>query len=343
MSDVSSMVSGVPSQDLFEGLMRRALELATDPEAPVGVNPRVGCVILNAEGVVVGEGFHRGAGTAHAEVEALAQAGDQARGGTAIVTLEPCNHHGRTGPCSAALMNAGIARVVFAAFDPHIDAAGGAAALMAAGVEVHSGILENQARAVNREWFVAHERGRPFVRWKIATTLDHRVARSVGVRTPITGSEAAEYVQRLRGQSQAIVIGTSTAIIDNPHLTVRGAHHQPLRVVMGIREIPAGHHLHDNEAELLQVRSHDPLEVVQQLWERDVVSVLLEGGPRCAAAFIEAGLVDEVVVIQAPFVWGSGPEAFVTPFEADLGGVMVLGEDVALTLVPRAQQRKDAP
>lgn len=339
MSDVSALdVSALdtPSHDTW---MQRALTLAVHPDAPIGMNPRVGCVILDVSGDLAGEGFHHGAGTPHAEVEALRQAGDRARGGTAFVTLEPCSHHGRTGPCTEALITAGITRVVFAVSDPHGAASGGAAALMAAGVEVEAGVLADQARLVNREWLYAHEHGRPFVRWKIATTLDHRVARNVGTRTQISGAEASDYVQNLRRQAQAILIGTSTAIIDNPHLTVRGDRVQPLRVVMGMRDIPVEHHLHDGEAELLQLRTHEPERVLRELWERGIVTVLLEGGPTCAAAFLQAGLVDEIAVIQAPVVWGTGPEAFLAPFEADLEEVRVLGEDVVLTLVPHASER----
>ena len=160
--------------------MRRALDLAATPGVPLGPNPRVGCVLLDDAGVTVAEGFHRGAGTAHAEADALARAGAAARGTTAVVTLEPCNHTGRTGPCAQALLDAGVRRVVHAQADPNPVARGGADTLRAAGVDVASGLLEDEARALNRTWTFAMDHGRPFVTWKLATSLDGRSAAADG-------------------------------------------------------------------------------------------------------------------------------------------------------------------
>src|SRR6188472_4044381 len=160
--------------------MRRALELARTPGVPLGPNPRVGCVLLDADGAEIAEGYHRGAGTPHAEAVALAEVGADARGATAVVTLEPCNHTGRTGPCSQALIEAGVTRVVFAQPDPNPVARGGETALRDAGVEVAFGLLEREARAVNRAWTFAVEHGRPFVTWKYAATLDGRSAAADG-------------------------------------------------------------------------------------------------------------------------------------------------------------------
>lgn len=319
-----------------EETMKRALELATSNEAPKGVNPRVGCVIVSDDGSVIGEGFHRGAGTPHAEIVALTQAGDQARGATAIVTLEPCNHHGRTGPCAQALIEAGIVTVVYAIDDPSALASGGAEALKSAGIEVTSDVCGAQARQINYEWFLAHELQRPFVRWKVATTLDGRVARSEGSRDQITGERAMARVQELRRESQAVIVGTGTALIDNPRLTVREGGPQPLRVVVGERAIPDTYHVNDGQVPTLTLSHREPAEVLSELWDKGVRVALLESGPTLAAAFLRAGLIDEIVHIQAPMVWGSGPLAFIEPFQARLMSVDVLGDDVALVLAPRA-------
>src|SRR5690348_7200829 len=165
---------------VVERAMRRALELAATPGVPLRPNPRVGCVLLAPDGTVVGEGYHHGAGTPHAEIEALTAAGQAARGATAVVTLEPCNHTGRTGPCAEALIEAGVAKVVVAQRDPNPVAGGGLEALAAAGIEVEDGLLLADARALNPVWTFAHEHGRPFVTWKYAATLDGRIAAADG-------------------------------------------------------------------------------------------------------------------------------------------------------------------
>ena len=170
--------------------MKRALTLASTPGVPLGPNPRVGCVILTPDGHPIAEGFHRGAGTPHAEVAALREAGSAARGATAVVTLEPCNHIGRTGPCTEALIEAGISRVVFAQPDPNPLASGGTKRLDEAGVEVAFGLLEDQARRLNRAWTFALEHHRPFVTWKYAATLDGRSAAADGTSKWITSTPA---------------------------------------------------------------------------------------------------------------------------------------------------------
>ncbi len=299
--------------------MRRALELAATPGVPLGPNPRVGCVLLARDGRVVAEGYHRGAGTPHAEVEALAAAGSAARGTTALVTLEPCNHTGRTGPCAEALIEAGVARVVFAQSDPNPTAQGGAARLRAAGLTVESGLLAEESRVLNRIWSRAMELGRPFVTWKFAATLDGRSAAGDGTSRWISSPEARRDTHRLRADADAILVGTGTVIDDDPALTVRDAQDRPLprqllRVVMGERDIPAGRRVLDDSAETLHLRTHDPREVLAALWARDARHLFLEGGPTVAAAFLRAGLVDEVVCYLAPMLLGSGRAAV-----ADLG------------------------
>lgn len=295
--------------------MRRALALAASPGVPAGPNPRVGCLLLDADGEVVGEGYHHGAGTPHAEIEALRAAGDRARGAIAVVTLEPCNHTGRTGPCAQALLDAGVVRVVHAQSDPNPVAAGGADALRAAGVEVVGGVLADEAAALNEIWTFAVTHGRPFVTWKAATTLDGRVAAADGTSRWITSAAARAEVHRLRAEVDAVLVGTGTVLEDDPHLAVRldgvvvAREHQPLRVVMGRRDIPDGARILDDAALTLQIREHDPAVVLARLAERDVQHVLLEGGPKVAAAFVRAGLVDAVRWYVAPALLGAGAQA----------------------------------
>ncbi|MET9413751.1 bifunctional diaminohydroxyphosphoribosylaminopyrimidine deaminase/5-amino-6-(5-phosphoribosylamino)uracil reductase RibD [Streptomyces klenkii] len=205
--------------------MRRAIALAARALGATSPNPVVGCVILDPQGAVLGEGLHRRAGGPHAEVEALAAAsaaGHDVRGGTAVVTLEPCNHTGRTGPCSQALIDAGIGRVVFAVADPTGNATGGAAALHAAGVSTEGGLLAEEAVAGNIAWLTSVRRGRPFVTWKYAATLDGRSAAADGTSRWITSAASRADVHRLRAEADAVVVGSGTLHADDPHLAVRG-------------------------------------------------------------------------------------------------------------------------
>ena len=298
--------------------MRRALRVAASPDAPPGPNPRVGCVILSADGDVLAEGHHRGAGTAHAEVDALANlaaAGASAQGATAVVTLEPCNHQGRTGPCVQALLAAGVAEVIYAQDDPTEQAGGGAATLEAAGVRVRCGLCAQDAARLNRPWLLAVTRGRPMVTWKLAATLDGRIAAADGTSQWITPVAARRDAHRLRRQCDAIMVGTGTALADDPALTVRDetgepapAHLQPLRVVVGSRRLPPTSRVLADDHHLL-LPDHDPRAVLAVLAEREIRHVLLEGGPTLATAFLRAGLVDEVVAYTAPALLGAGPAA----------------------------------
>lgn len=295
--------------------MRRALALAGTPGVTTGPNPRVGCVLLAPDGVILGEGHHRGAGSPHAEIEALQEAGAAARGATAVVTLEPCDHFGRTGPCSAALLEAGVVRVVHAQSDPNPVAAGGARRMQHAGVEVVSGVLADEAAALNPIWTFAVTHGRPFVTWKAAGTLDGRVAAYDGSSRWITSKESRAEVHVLRGQVDAVMVGIGTVLEDDAHLAVRSAgivlsrERQPLRVVVGRRDIPERARVLDDAAPTLQIREHDPSAVLALLHRRDVQHVLLEGGPTLAAAFIRAGLVDAVRWYVAPVLLGAGAPA----------------------------------
>ncbi|MBT0995164.1 bifunctional diaminohydroxyphosphoribosylaminopyrimidine deaminase/5-amino-6-(5-phosphoribosylamino)uracil reductase RibD [Cellulomonas sp. DKR-3] len=335
--------------------MRRALELARrGPEHDP--NPRVGCVLLRPDedddgpATTIGEGWHRGAGTPHAEVAALADAaerGQDTRGATAVVTLEPCAHTGRTGACTQALLAAGVRRVVVAVEDPNPVAAGGAAVLRAAGVVVETGVLADEGRTVLGAWLPTVGRDRPFVTLKTATSLDGRVAAADGSSRWITSDVARRHAHELRAEVDAIVVGTGTALRDDPSLTARTAdgslaEHQPLRVVVGRREVPAGARLRGPGGELVALATHDPASVLDDLRARGVRRVLVEGGPTLAAAFLRAGLVDEVHAYVAPVLLGSGPAAL-----ADLGittiadavrlepvSVLPLGPDVLVVATP---------
>jgi len=302
-----------------QAAMRRALALAATPGVPHGPNPRVGCVLIDAEGAEVGEGFHRGAGSPHAEVDALASAGEHARGATAVVTLEPCDHTGRTGPCSEALLAAGVRRVVFAQADGNPVARGGAATLRAGGVEVEGGLLADEARRLNRAWTFAMEHGRPFVTWKLAATLDGRSAAADGSSRWVSSRAARLDTHRLRGECDVVMVGTGTVAVDDPRLTVRDEvdeplPHQPLRVVVGERDVAPDRRVLDDSAETLHLRTRDPRAVLEELHTRHRQHVFLEGGPTLAAAFLAADLVDEVVAYVAPVLLGTGH-----PAVADLG------------------------
>jgi diaminohydroxyphosphoribosylaminopyrimidine deaminase/5-amino-6-(5-phosphoribosylamino)uracil reductase len=295
--------------------MQRALQLAASPGVPLHPNPRVGCVLLAPDGTIVGEGYHHGAGSPHAEIEALKMAGDLARGAEAIVTLEPCNHTGRTGPCAEALIEAGVTKVVVAQRDPNPVAEGGLEALEAAGVEVEHGLLLDAARALNPAWTFAHERGRPFVTWKFATTLDGKSAASDGTSRWVSSLPARRDTHALRALCDTMLVGSNTVEVDDPQLTVRGEDDQPvpvqpLRVVMGERDLPEDRRIFDDAAETVHLRTRDPLEALETLYRgHGRHHVFFEGGPTLAAAFLKAGVVDEVVTYIAPMLLGQGKAA----------------------------------
>lgn len=330
--------------------LRRAIELATRSPLP-DPNPRVGAILVSPDGTVVGEGWHHGAGTPHAEVEAIRAAGPAARGATAYVSLEPCNHTGRTGPCAVALVEAGVSRVVYGQPDPDPAAAGGGATLRAAGLTVRAELLAEEAEQVNRVWTRAIRLGRPYVTWKVAATLDGRTAAADSTSQWITCPQARADVHRLRAACGAVVIGTGTALADDPRLTVRTpegepAGRQPVRVVLGDRPVPAGARLRSDEAPTVFLPGHDPAAALATLGRDGIRHVWLEGGATLAAAFLRAGLVDELVVYLAPLLLGAG-----RPLVGDLGigtladalhldivDVTRVGTDVRLTLAPATKE-----
>lgn len=337
--------------------MGRALAASVGVWGTTSPNPPVGAVILDRDGVVVGTGATAPAGGPHAEVGALVEAGPRARGGTAMVTLEPCAHTGRTPPCTDALLRAGVARVVIAVADPNPVAAGGAAVLRAAGVEVATGVGSEAAeRGPLRAWLHRVRTGRPHVTWKVASTLDGRVAAADGSSRWITGPEARARVHLIRSRVDAVVVGTGTALADDPSLTVRLDGHDPatgpLRVVVGRRGLPSGSVLARAAASgtrpgVLALSTHDPDEVLAALAARDVVSVLLEGGPTLAGAFWAAHRVDLVVAHLAPALLGAGAAVLGPSGVGSIGGILRLdvqtldriGADVQLVAVPRDAAR----
>ncbi len=303
-----------------DAAMTRALELAARGPAH-GPNPRVGCVLVDPDGTTLGEGWHRGAGTPHAEVAALADArarGNDTRGATAVVTLEPCNHTGRTGPCARALVDADIAAVVHALPDPGATSGGGADTLRAHGVHVTHGLRADEALELVHAWHHAVTHHRPWVTVKTATPLGGRIAAPDGTSRWITGPAARAHAHTVRAQVDAIAVTTGTALADDPALTARTptgelAAHQPLRVVVGHRTLPPDARLHADGGPLLHLRTHDVHQVLTDLHQREIRHLLVEGGPALVSALLEAGAVDELHAYIAPTLLGDGRPA-VTPF-----------------------------
>jgi diaminohydroxyphosphoribosylaminopyrimidine deaminase / 5-amino-6-(5-phosphoribosylamino)uracil reductase len=323
--------------DFDRSAMQRALALAARGLASTDPNPRVGCVIARGERIV-GEGWHERAGEAHAEVAALRAAGSQAAGATAYVTLEPCGHHGRTPPCTQALSAARIARVVYALDDPNpLVNGGGAAALRAAGITVESGLLAAEATELNPGFLLRMRSGRPFVRLKLAMSLDGRTALPSGVSRWITGPEARADVHAWRARSSAILTGVGTVLADDPQLTVRGADgqpapRQPLRVVLDgrLRTPPRARLLGSGEVLLLSAlgaldearaaalsergariellpangTALDLHAALARLAELEVNELMVEAGPTLAGALLRAQLVDELLLYVAPRLLG---------------------------------------
>jgi len=330
-----------------EQAMRRALSVAA--HGPVwGVNPQVGCVILSADGVALAEGWHRGAGTAHAEVDALSKLSpEQTRGATAVVSLEPCNHTGRTGPCSEALIAAGISRVVYAVADPGDRSSGGAARLSAAGIEVHGGVLADEAEEFLRVWLTAMRAGRPFVSVKWASTLDGRAAAADGTSQWITGTAARQRVHEQRAIADAILVGTGTVLADDPSLTARGdagelMPHQPVPVVIGERVVPADATLFNHPETPVVTASRDLPAVLSDLFERGIRHAFVEGGPTLVSAFVAAGLVDEYLIYLAPALLGGdrlatgdiGVGTITDARRLQIDSVERLGEDLLVVASP---------
>lgn len=369
-------------QILDSRMMARALQLAHRGLYTTEPNPRVGCVLVHG-GEIVGEGWHARAGEGHAEVNALAQAGKRAHGATAYVTLEPCSHIGKTPPCADALIDAGVTRVVAAMQDPNPLVAGkGLARLEQAGIAVECGLLEVEARALNPGFIKRMQTGMPFVRIKLAMSLDGRTAMANGESQWITGPDARADVQRLRARSGAVISGADAVLLDDSALTVRAAElglpeaeaaaaaaRQPLRVLVdGRLRVPLENRLFREAGPLLvackllrgRVQGYvfagaelltlpdaaqeyvDLKALLLELAKRDCNEVLVESGARLAGAFLNAGLVDELVVYMAPRLLGSRARPLLDlPFDnmaqamqLDVTDMRVVGRDWRITARP---------
>ena len=334
--------------------MEAALQAAL--RGPRGANPLVGAVVVDPDGRQLVTGYHRGAGTAHAEADAIAQAtaaGLELSGCTMVVTLEPCNHVGRTGPCAQAIIAAGIRDVVYAVDDPHDPAAGGATTLRTAGVRVRSGLGAAESLDLNRQWFEAVTAKRPFVTLHIAQTLDSRIAAEDGTSQWISCPESLADNHALRGRIDAILVGTQTVLVDNPRLTARDslgapAARQPVRAVMGLRDVPDEAAVRGTDGLVTHLRTRDPHAALSLLYASGTRHLMVEGGSRILSAFLAAGLVDELIVYLAPTLLGSGTPALhglgITTLAdaqqwqwdgSDGGAVRQLGRDLRLHLRPQ--------
>jgi diaminohydroxyphosphoribosylaminopyrimidine deaminase/5-amino-6-(5-phosphoribosylamino)uracil reductase len=338
------------TETAIELAMRHALSLAHHGPA-YGINPRVGCVILAAgdDSQIIAEGWHRGAGTQHAEVDALTKlTPQQTRGATAVVTLEPCNHTGHTGPCSLALLAAGISRVVYAVADPGEHSSGGAATLRAGGATVDSGVLADEVTEAMRVWLTATRRRRPFVSLKWASSLDGRAAAADGTSQWITGTAARQRVHEQREQSDAILVGTGTVLADDPSLTARGdagelMPHQPIPVVVGERTIPAGFRVFSHPRPVIFTSGRDLELMLSELFELGIRHAFVEGGPTLASALVAAGLVDEYLIYLAPAILGGdrlalgdiGVGSIDKALRLQIDSLQPLGEDLLITARPK--------
>jgi diaminohydroxyphosphoribosylaminopyrimidine deaminase/5-amino-6-(5-phosphoribosylamino)uracil reductase len=294
-------------------------------------NPNVAAAIYSAGGKLIADGFHnRAQSNDHAEVVALKKAGAAARGATMVISLEPCAHTGTTPPCTQAIIDAGISQVIYAITDPNPIAAGGAQLLTAAGITV-----EHQKSAelefMQRAWLTKQLLGRPLMIWKVAMTLDSKVAASDGTSQWISGPESRDDVQVLRAQSDAIVIGTNTAIIDNPHLVPRGHAARPVRIVCGEQVVPPTHNVFDNQARTITVKSKSIPELMKVLSDEGFNQVLVEAGPTLGSALMATGNIDELIIYQAPKLLGAGKE-----FVSHLG-ISTLADHIGLELISAAQ------
>ena len=315
------MNNSAQEQAVLTAAMLRALELAA--LSPLyGENPQVGAVLINDAGEIVAEGWHKGAGTPHAEIDALknlAAKGISGSGLTAVVTLEPCNHTGKTGPCSQALIEAGVKKVVFGTYDPGKTEGGGRFTLEEAGIEVVSDILRYDCAQLIAPWFTNKFEQRPYVVIKWAASVDGRTAAADGTSKWITGAEAREDVHARRAASQAIMVGTNTVELDDPEFTARKPdgslyENQPLRVIVGERELNSTARVFNSDSETVQFKTRDVGSVMNQLFDRGIRQVFVEGGAQLESALISAGFADEFLIYVAPKLIG-GPATAIRDIE----------------------------
>ncbi|MGO9384695.1 MAG: bifunctional diaminohydroxyphosphoribosylaminopyrimidine deaminase/5-amino-6-(5-phosphoribosylamino)uracil reductase RibD [Mycobacterium sp.] len=336
------------SVNSLDAAMRLAIEQSYLVKGTTYPNPPVGAVIVDQEGRVVGVGATEPAGGDHAEVVALRRAGGLAAGGIAVVTLEPCNHFGKTPPCVNALIEARVGTVIYAVPDPNGIAGGGAGRLQAAGLQVRSGVLADQVVAGPlREWLHKQRTGLPHVTWKYASSVDGRSAAADGTSQWISSEAARLDLHRRRAIADVIVVGTGTVLADDPVLTARLADgsladRQPLRVVVGMREMPPDAKVLNDDSRTMVIRTHDPMEVIKALSDR--TDVLLEGGPTLAGAFLRAGAVNRILAYIAPMLLGGpitavddvGVPTIARASRWRFDGIDRAGPDLVLSLVPHS-------
>lgn len=300
------------SQIIFprmEDAMRRAIEIAELGLGRTSPNPIVGAIVLDKEGKVLGEGFHQRENDGkHAEVVAIENAGLHTSGATLVLTLEPCNHQGKTPPCTEAIIKAGIKRVVYAVSDPNPLAQGGSKRLRDAGIAVEPGFMEREAKFSNRAWLTKVLKSRPFITLKVGATLDGKVAAPDGSSKWITSEDSRADVAELRSECDAIITGTGTVLSDNPSLTVRNVSRagqfQPVRVVLGEREIQTDRNILDSIAPTKLLRTRDLSKLIEIGMESGWNRILVEAGPTLTSAFINSRLFDELFIYQAPTLLG---------------------------------------
>jgi len=326
--------------------MARAIECATFGLGKTFPNPIVGAVITSATGEFISEGFHQGGD--HAEVIAIGTAKEIPAGSVIYITLEPCNHHGKTPPCVDAIIAAGIKKVVFAVTDPNPVATGGTERLQESGIEVKSGIGEVQARLENRAWLTKIGKSRPRITWKIASTMDGKVAATDGSSKWITGEIARADVARIRSQADAIVTSTATVIADDPLLTSKGLGKNPVRIVMGITELSSNSKILGTDAETVLIKSRDSKDLISLVKVRGFNQILIESGPTLGTALLRADLVDEIILYQAPTFLGSGKasigdlgiSSISDRLDFEIADVEILGADLKITLVKSAKSNE---
>jgi diaminohydroxyphosphoribosylaminopyrimidine deaminase/5-amino-6-(5-phosphoribosylamino)uracil reductase len=340
-------MSSVEQVKSIEEAMGLAIEQSYKVKGTTYPNPPVGAVIVDQDGRVVGVGATQPAGGDHAEVIALRRAGGLAAGGIAVVTMEPCNHFGKTPPCVNALIEARVGTVIYGVTDPNGIAGGGAGRLSAAGVQVRSGIMaDHVAAGPLREWLHKQRTGLPHVTWKYATSIDGRSAAADGSSQWISSEAARADLHRRRTLADAIVVGTGTVFADNPTLTARLADgslapQQPLRVVVGRREVPPEANVLNDDSRTMVISTHEPVEVLRALADR--TDVLLEGGPTLAGAFLRAGAINRILAYVAPILLGGpvaavndvGVSSMANALRWQFDSVEQVGPDLLLSLVAR--------
>ena len=327
-----------------DSYMTRAIELSKNGLGLTFPNPIVGAVVVSASGEIIGEGFH--AGGAHAETIAIQdciRSGKSTHGSTIYVSLEPCNHTGKTPPCAKAIVEAGIARVLYSVTDPNPIAQGGGQYLLEHGLEVVPKVLEVEAAFANRAWLHKIANHRPYFNWKIASSFDGYSAAIDGSSKWITSDASRNSVQILRAEADAILVGTGTALADDPSLIPRADDRRPLRIVMGNRALPPTSNVLNSESKTMIFPSRDIDAFIEQVNALGVNSILVEAGATLGTALLKAGFIDEITWYQAPTLLGAGKKAvgdldvtnLAQRLDFTIASVVRVGSDIRAVLLPK--------